>query len=173
MLEVAAICSLRDDTHHHEASLAIPGKESHIRMIPAPSKQHIEALEAREDRAHIPSTYTSTPLLHHRATGCPDGSATHPVNHPEIRWLGWKESVRIRFEKGVIGASTVTFVVLGQPTFARLRKTGLWLLARRYDVEAFEEDRPDAFCAKCCGGGHRALRTAAAPLRGGAQDVRP
>lgn len=66
---------------------------------------------------------------------------------PAIRRLGRAEDMRNRLKKETIGASSVTFAVLGETTFARLCMRGLRLLGRCYDVEAFEGDRPDAFCS--------------------------
>ena len=39
----------------------------------------------------------------------------------------------------------------GEETFNRLHKSGLRLLGRRYEIEAFEEARPDAMGGRCCG----------------------
>lgn len=51
-------------------------------------------------------------------------------------------------------ASSVTPAAAGEAVSNRLRKNWLWLLGRRYDVEVFEEIRPDAQCGRCCGWTH-------------------
>ena len=50
-------------------------------------------------------------------------------------------------------ASPVTFTVGGEVVLSPLRKSGLRLLGRRYDVEISEEIRPDAQCGRCSGWG--------------------
>lgn len=82
----------------------------------------------------------------------------------DIRWLGRLEDVRCRPQEGKMVVSSITFVVLGEATFARLRKRGLRLLGHRYSVGALEEDRPNALCCRGCGSGHIESRcTAASP----------
>ena len=51
-------------------------------------------------------------------------------------------------------ASSVAFAVVGEVVLNRLRKSGLRLFTRRYDVEVSEEIRPDAQCGRCSGWGH-------------------
>ena len=54
--------------------------------------------------------------------------------------------------------------VLGEAVFTRLRKRGVRIQGRRYEVDAYEEVRPDANCSLCCGWGHIGPQyTAAAP----------
>ena len=52
--------------------------------------------------------------------------------------------------------------VLGEVTFSRLCKSGARLFGRRYEVDAYEEVRLDAFCSRCCGWGHIAPHCKAA-----------
>ena len=69
----------------------------------------------------------------------------------EIRWLGGAK-VRARFKAlaDKNGSSSVVAAVLGEVTFGRLCKSGVWLFGRRYKVNAFEEAwRPDFFCSRC------------------------
>ena len=77
----------------------------------------------------------------------------------EISWLGGAK-VRTRYQEVQGGTSTVVAAVLGEVTFSRLCKSGAQLFGRRYEVDAYEEVRPDAFCSRCCGWGH------IAPLQG-------
>ena len=53
-----------------------------------------------------------------------------------------------------IETSSVTFPVMGEVSFSRLQKSGLRLPGRRYGVEAFEEERPDALCGRGGRWGH-------------------
>ena len=71
----------------------------------------------------------------------------------EIRWLGGAK-VRARFQEVKDGSSPVMATVLGEVTFGRLCKIGVHLLGSRYEVHAFEEARPDAFCSRCSAWGH-------------------
>ena len=71
----------------------------------------------------------------------------------EIRWLGGSK-VRARFQEVKDGPSLVMAAVLGEVTFCRLCKSGVHLLGSRYEVDAFEEARPDAFCSRCSAWGH-------------------
>ena len=72
----------------------------------------------------------------------------------EIRWLGGAK-VRARLQTCKDGSSSVVSVVLGEATYGRLRKSGVRLLGRRYEVGAFEEAlRPESFCGRCSGWGH-------------------
>ena len=66
----------------------------------------------------------------------------------DIRWLSRaKAQARCQELKG--GTSTVVAAVLGDATFSRVCKSGVCLFGRRYEVETFEEARPDAFCNRC------------------------
>ena len=90
-----------------------------------------------------------------------------------IRWLGGKENILARRSVKGIAASSVAFVV-GEATYARLCKVGLWLLGRCYEVEHFEEERPDSFCSRCCAWGHIGPRCmAAVPRRAPARRSTP
>ena len=46
---------------------------------------------------------------------------------------------------------------------SRVCKTGAHLFGRRYEVEAFEEARPDAFCSRCSRWGHIAPHCSETP----------
>ena len=72
-----------------------------------------------------------------------------------VRWLGWAADVKARCNERTIRASSVVFAVLGEANFSRLRRSGLRHLGCRYDVEVYEETRPDALCGHCSGWGHR------------------
>ena len=48
-------------------------------------------------------------------------------------------------------ASSVTFAVLEEGPFNRLRKDGLWLMDCSYEAEALEEAGSDATCGHSCG----------------------
>ena len=61
--------------------------------------------------------------------------------------------VRTRFQETRDGTSLVVAAVLGKATFDRLCRSGVGLLGRRHEVDAFEEARPDAFCGRCSGWG--------------------
>ena len=65
------------------------------------------------------------------------------------RWLGRPSDIKARHAEGTIGASSITFPVVGEATFGHLQKSGLWLLSRRRSVEAFKEERPDVQCGHC------------------------
>ena len=55
--------------------------------------------------------------------------------------------------------------VLGEVTFNRLCKSGSHLFGRRYEAEAYEEARPDAFCNRRSRWGHIAPHCSADPRR--------
>lgn len=58
-----------------------------------------------------------------------------------------------RFQETRDGTSLVVAAVLGKATFDRLCRSGVGLLGRRHEVDAFEEVRPDAFYGRCSGWG--------------------
>ena len=66
----------------------------------------------------------------------------------EIRWLGGA-NVRACFQKFRCGTSSVVAAVLGEATFGRLCKSRIQPLRGRYEVDAYEEARPDAFGRRC------------------------
>ena len=81
-----------------------------------------------------------------------------------IRWLSGAPSVKDRHHEGTIKALSVVLAVTDEDTFRLVRKGGLRLQGRRYEVEAYEEVRPDVRCGHCCEWGHiepQCLRTAA------------
>ena len=80
----------------------------------------------------------------------------------EIRWLS-RAKAQARYQELRGGTSTVVAAVLGDATFSRVCKSGVRLFGRRYEVEAFEEARPDAFCNRCSRWGHVAPHCSAAP----------
>ena len=91
------------------------------------------------------------------------GAGNSGANIPaEVRWLGGTK-VGARFQKYKDGTSSVVAAVLGEATFSRLCKSGIHLFGRRYEVEAYEEARPDAFCNRCSRWGHIALHCSADP----------
>ena len=71
-----------------------------------------------------------------------------------VRWLGKLSEIRERAREGKITVSSVTFVVRGEEVASKLVKNGLRIMGRLYQVELYEEARPDAMCANCCGWGH-------------------
>ena len=58
--------------------------------------------------------------------------------HAEIRWLDWAKA-RARFHSGSDGSSSVVAVVLEETNFDRLCRSGVRLLGRRYEIDAYEE----------------------------------
>ena len=80
----------------------------------------------------------------------------------KIRWLS-RAKAQARFQELRDGTSSVVDAVLGDATFSRVCRSGVRLFRRRYDVEAFEESRPDAFCNRCSRWGHIAPHCSAAP----------
>ena len=79
----------------------------------------------------------------------------------EIRWLGGAK-VRARFQKRREGISSAAVAVQGETTFNRLWRYGVRLFGARYDVDAHEEVRPNAFCSRYSGWGHIAPHCEAA-----------
>ena len=71
----------------------------------------------------------------------------------DIRWLGGAK-VRARFQETRSGSSSVVAAVLGEAVFNRLCRSGIRLPGGRYEVDAYEEDRPDALCQRCGSWGH-------------------
>ena len=71
-----------------------------------------------------------------------------------VRWLGKLADIKARAMRGEISASSITFVVRGEGVANRLIKNGLRIIGKIYQVEAYEEARPDAMCRTCCGWGH-------------------
>ena len=63
------------------------------------------------------------------------------------------------------GTSSVVAAVLGEAIFDHVCKSRARLFGRRYEVYAYEEARPDAFCGHCCGWGHIAPHCKAATPR--------
>ena len=57
------------------------------------------------------------------------------------------------FKEGAIMDSSATFPDVVEDGFSRLRETGLRLMSRRYDIEAFEGARMDALCSRLRGWG--------------------
>ena len=80
----------------------------------------------------------------------------------EIRWLS-RAKAQTRFQELRDGTSSVVAAVLGDATFSRVCRSGIRISGRRYEVEAFEESRPDAFCNRCSCWGHIAPHCSAAP----------
>ena len=70
----------------------------------------------------------------------------------EIRWLS-RAMVRAWFQEKKDG-SPVVAAVLGEATLNRLCRHGVRLFGVRYEVDAYEETRPNAFCSRCSGWGH-------------------
>lgn len=71
----------------------------------------------------------------------------------KILWLSWQcrpSEVKTRSEEGDRGLLAY-FRGQGRGAFDRLLNSGLRLLGRRYEVEVFEEIRPDALCGPCSG----------------------
>ena len=66
----------------------------------------------------------------------------------DIRWLS-RAKAQAHFQETMGGTSSVVAAVLGDAAFGRVCRSGVHLLGRRYEVEAFEEARPDAFCSRC------------------------
>ena len=88
----------------------------------------------------------------------------------DIRWL-CRAKAQARFQETRGGTSSVVAAVLGDATFGRVCKSGVHLFGRRYEVEVYEETRPDAFCSQCSRWGHIAPHCSATPrchLRKGA-----
>ena len=63
------------------------------------------------------------------------------------------------------GTSSVAAAVLGEAVFDRLCKSKARLFGRLYEVDSYEEARPDAFCSLCCAWGHIAPHCEAATPR--------
>ena len=71
----------------------------------------------------------------------------------EIRWLS-RAKAQARFQEVKDGTSSMVAAVLGDATFSRVCKSGIRLFGRRYEIEAYEEARPDAFRNRCSRWGH-------------------
>ena len=71
----------------------------------------------------------------------------------DIRWLGGAK-VKARFQRKGCGSSSVVAAVLGETVFGWLCRSGVRLPGGRYEVGAFEEERPDALCLRCGEWGH-------------------
>ena len=80
----------------------------------------------------------------------------------DIRWLS-RAKAQARFQETRGGTSSVVAAVLGDATEGRVCKSGVHLFGRRYEVEAFEEARPDASCSRCCRWGHIAPHCSESP----------
>ena len=75
----------------------------------------------------------------------------------------WVAAAQARFQETRGGTSSVVAAVLGDATFGRVCKAGVHLFGRRYEAEAFEEARPDAFYSRCCRWGHIAPHCSESP----------
>ena len=71
----------------------------------------------------------------------------------EARWLSGAKA-RARSHRDGEGSSTVVATILGEEVFGLLCKRGVWLPGGRHEVDAFEEERPDALCLRCGEWGH-------------------
>ena len=71
-----------------------------------------------------------------------------------IRWLSGAASVKARFNDKIITASSVVFAVSDESVYRSIRRSGVRLQGRRYEVEVYEEVRPDVKCGHCSGWGH-------------------
>ena len=71
-----------------------------------------------------------------------------------IRWLCGAPSVKTRYDERTISASSVVLAFANKDTFRLVCKKGLRLQGRRYEVETYEEVRPDVGCGHCAGWGH-------------------
>ena len=71
----------------------------------------------------------------------------------EIRWLSGAKA-RARFHRNGCGSSSVVAAVLSEEVFGRLCRSGVRLPGSRHEVDAFEEERPDALCLRCGEWGH-------------------
>ena len=80
----------------------------------------------------------------------------------EVRGLGGAK-VRTHYQEVQGGTSSVVAAALGEAI--EFCKSGARLFGKRYEVDAYEEARPDAFCSHCCGWGHIAPHCEAAASR--------
>ena len=71
----------------------------------------------------------------------------------EIRWLSGAKA-KARFHREGCGSSSVVAAVLGEEVFNHLCRRGIRLPEGRHEVDAFEEERPDALCLRCGEWGH-------------------
>ena len=71
----------------------------------------------------------------------------------EIRWLSGAKA-RARFHREECGSSSVVAAVLSEEVFNQLCKRGVRLPGGRHEVDAFEEERPDALYLRCGEWGH-------------------
>ena len=71
----------------------------------------------------------------------------------EVRWLSGAKA-RAHFHREECGSSSVVAAVLSEEVFGRLCKRGVRLPGGRHEVDAFEEERPDALCLRCGEWGH-------------------
>ena len=71
----------------------------------------------------------------------------------EVRWLSGAKT-RARFHRDGEGSSSVVAAILGEEVFGLLCRRGVRLPGRRHEVDAFEEERPDAPCLRCGEWGH-------------------
>lgn len=71
----------------------------------------------------------------------------------DIRWLSRaKAQARYRETRG--GSSAVVAAVLGEATFGRLCRSGVRLIGRKHEIDAYQEARPDVCCGRCSAWGH-------------------
>ena len=61
---------------------------------------------------------------------------------------------RALFHRYGCGSLSVVAAILSEEVFGRLCKSGVWLPGNRHEVDAFEEERPDALCLRCGKWGH-------------------
>ena len=70
-----------------------------------------------------------------------------------VRWLSGAASAKARYNDKIIAAPSAVFAVLDVAVYRSVRKRGVRLQGRRYEVEAYET-RPDVRCGHCSGWGH-------------------
>ena len=71
-----------------------------------------------------------------------------------IRWLCGAPNLKTRYEQRTISASSVVLAFANEDTFRLIFRKGLRLQVGRYEVETYEEIRPDVRCGPCAGWGH-------------------
>ena len=71
-----------------------------------------------------------------------------------IRWLSGAASVNARFNDKIITASSVGFGVSDESGYRSIRRSGVRLQGRRYEVVVYGEVRPSVRCGHCSGWGH-------------------
>ena len=125
-----------------------------------PQSTHPTSTIHRNPHIHHPlytSTVMYTPPIPDIHPHCTNNAATYQTK-PQSRTANLRAS-KMRVDESTAnlfgeGSSSVVAAILGEEVFGLHRRRGVRLPGGRHEVDAFEEERPDALCLRCGEWGH-------------------